>query len=96
MTLSSYISCALTHTSVLQQHSGLNKNQRLTNNTPHRYPICSKPTNNGTNFRYLAAQYLIAQHLFNPHNAARSHIYRADGNKETMDTLLDIKIEIFS
>ena len=74
--------------STLQQHSNLQKNQRFNNTCAHRYPLRSQSRTIGTNFKQLAAQHLTAMHLFNPYNYAGFHIYRADGTKETIDSLL--------
>ena len=40
----------------------------------------------GTNFRHLAAQQLLAQHLYNSHGAM--HILNAQGQNMSMDSLL--------
>ena len=84
MILSLHIPYASTSTSVLQQHSSLIKNHRFTNNTPYRYPVCSKSTNNGTNFGHLTAQCLTAQHLFNPYIAAEFYIFRSDEKRRQL------------
>ena len=80
----------------LQQRSSALKNARFNNITAHRYPLRSKtlPTrkhlpslhNKGTNFRNLAAKQLLAQHLF---QANANHIYRENGTKESIDSLLN-------
>ena len=53
----------------------------------HRYSLRSKRTllPTGTNFRSMAAQYLVAEEIFMPRV---NHIFRPDGKKETIDTLL--------
>ena len=74
-------------TSTLLQHSKSTKNTRFNNKNAHRYPLRSHSS--GTNYRHLAAQYLAAQQLFNnPFQHAGFHIFRPDGKKETMDSLL--------
>ena len=77
-----------TPTSVLLQHSKINKNRRFNNHKPHRYPLRSKYIDNtsGTNFRHLAVQHITAQHLF---DYKANHIYKPDGTKEKMDSLLN-------
>ena len=40
--------------------------------------------NNGTNFGHLAAQQLLVQHAFN----YQAHIYKPNGTKETIDSML--------
>ena len=43
----------------------------------------------GTNFRALAADTLLAQHLFdNYFNPKVQHIYKANGKRETVDSVL--------
>ena len=79
-----------TPTSVLQKYSKALKNERFNNNTDHRYPLRSKVTRsathkNGTNFRHLASQQLVAQHICQ--NSAH-HIYHPNGTKQTIYSML--------
>ena len=60
------------------------KNIRYRNDIEHRYPLRSR-VNLGTNFKSLAVNQLVAEQLF---QFRASHIYRPDGKKETIDTLL--------
>ena len=71
-------------TEVLREHSTTPRRLRFQNSPTHKYSLRSQ-TNTGTNFRHLAAQQLVAEHMFQPH---ANHIYRPDGKKETIDTLL--------
>ena len=64
----------------LQTHSNLPKNLRFQNNSQHNYRLRS--TTKSTN-----QPHLIAQHLFNITSAVY-HIFREDGKKETIDSLL--------
>ena len=72
-------------TSVLQQHAKTTKNVRYLQTPTHRYNLRSTTKNYGDNFKHKAADYLLAQHLWQ-HNA--NHIYRTDGTKHTIDSLL--------
>ena len=71
-------------TELLQQRSSTPRRLRFHNEPQHKYSLRSQ-TNNGTNFRHLAVQQLVAEQLFRPQ---ANHIYRPDGKKETIDTLL--------
>ena len=51
-------------TSTLLQKSNLPKNCRFNNTQQHRYHLRSRSRNQGTNFRGLAADTLLAQHIF--------------------------------
>ena len=74
-------------TTTYMQQSTLPRKLKYSSTPSHRYNLRSKRTGqpNGTNFRSLAAQYLVAEHIFRPRV---NHIYRPDGKKETIDTLL--------
>ena len=55
---------------------------------PHEYPLRSRArikNNEGTNFKHLATQQLTAQHMFQD---KAHHIFKVDGNKETIESLL--------
>ena len=67
--------------------STLPQRLRYQSTPKHKYTLRPRKANNtcGTNFRQLAVQYLTAQHLF---QLCTNHIYRPDGKKETIDTLL--------
>ena len=62
----------------LQQHSNLPKNVRFHNEGNHEYNLRSK------------SPALILDHIFQNYHTA-NHIYRDDGKKETIDSLLDGK-----
>ena len=80
-----------TPASTIQHHSQAPKNSRFANKIEHRYPLRSKTcihtstSCRGTNFRHLASQQLLAQHLFQYH---ANHIYRDNGTKELIDSIL--------
>ena len=57
--------------------------QRNTNFKQTRYNLRST----GTNFRSQAAQYLVAQHIFES-TQVMHHIYNDSGKKETLASLL--------
>ena len=72
----------------LQQHSTTPKRVHFCNQPTHDYNLRSRtrlPWNQQQSFRSRATQQLAALHLFQP---TINHIYRPDGKKETMDTLL--------
>ena len=62
----------------LQQHSNLPKNVRFRNDGDHKYNLRSK------------SPALILDHI-SQHHLIANHIYRDDGKKETIDSLLDGK-----
>ena len=92
-----------TPVSVLQQHSKLPKNAQFKNTPRHVYPLRlqqqrlqSIPTfqrlqvharrnSHGTNSCHQAVQQLVASQIFKLH---ANNIYRPDGRKETIDTIL--------
>ena len=57
--------------------------QRNTHFKQSRYNLRSS----GTNFRSQAAQYLVAQHIFQT-TQVMHHIYNGNGKKETLASLL--------
>ena len=72
----------------LQQHSTTPQRVRIRNEPTHKYNLRSRttlPWNDQQSFRSRATQQLVAIHLFQP---VVHHIYRPDGKKETIDTLL--------
>ena len=72
----------------LQRRCTTPKRIRFQNRPTHDYNLCSRahlPWNQQQSFRSRATQQLTALHLFQP---TINHIYRPDGKKETMDTLL--------
>ena len=73
--------------SAFKQRSTLPKRVRFRSASTHKYSLRPRSTNvnYGTNFRHLAVQYITAQDMFHLHV---NHIYRPDGKKETIDTLL--------
>ena len=72
--------------STLQIHSKQLRNARFNTNRPHRYPLRSKPQYQQPNYKHLATQQLVAQHLFQP---KAHHIFKEDGSKATIDSLLN-------
>ena len=79
----------------LQLHSKELKSVRFNAKNHHRYPLRSKNNTSplrpstrsmqGTNYKHLAAQQLLAQHIF---QHCANHIYNTSGKKETIDTML--------
>jgi len=70
----------------LHHPSNLPKNLRFNNTKEHKYNLRSKPhliqhTHSNHNDQD------IAEYIFNPH-FSDNHIYKSDGTKETIDTLL--------
>ena len=76
-----------TTTATYLQQTALPTKLKYPHTPTHRYQLRSKRTTQpqGTNFRSMAAQYLVTEHIFKPRV---NHIYRPDGKKETIDTLL--------
>ena len=67
----------------LQQHSKALKTPRFRNTVDHSYPLRLK----GTNFKHLAAQCLLAQHMF---QHTEHHIFRPNRTKETIKSVLKV------
>ena len=66
-------------TESLLRRSRLPKNCGFNNQQEHRYPLRSQ-RKLGTNFRAAAADYLLAQHIFQTHiEPAIHHVYKKDG-----------------
>ena len=70
-------------TSLLQQRQGP-KNVRYHNEPTHTYKLRSQ-VKHGTNFSNMAVNQIVAEQTF---QLRANHIYRPDGRKETIDTLL--------
>lgn len=70
----------------LLQPSNLPKNLRFRNTKEHKYNLCSKPHLIQHTYSQFN-DYDIAEYIFDPHFFV-NHIYKADGTKETIDTLL--------
>ena len=64
----------------LQQHSNLPRNLRFKNQVDHKYRLRSK-------VHTIPPDSAEAERMFNPHHAV-NHIYRPNGKKETIDSLL--------
>ena len=62
-----------------------NEKQQQTKHVNHRYPLRSLWKPPGTNFRQRAIDAFVAQNIFQPQV---NHIYRPNGTKESIDTLL--------
>ena len=73
--------------SLLQEHSTDPKRIRFRNTPTHQYNLRKRTRlpSLGTNFRSLAVQQLKAEEMF---TMRVNHIYRPDGKKETIDSLL--------
>ena len=72
-------------TSKLLQRSNLPKNCRFNNQIKNRYPLRSKFTSLGTNFKPQAADVLLAQHIFErKHQPYLMHVYRPDEKKKLL------------
>ena len=78
-----------TPTSTLLTRSKLPKNCRYNNALQHKYALCYFSRNSGTNFKGLAADNLLAQHIFQQQTSPMiNHIFKEDGTKETLESLL--------
>ena len=62
-----------------------NKIQRDTAEPNKNYNLCPRPPRNYTNFRHLAAQQLLVQHIFS--TPAVNHIFDSNGKKQSIDKL---------
>ena len=75
--------------STLLQPSTKPKNTRFHTTTDHRYPLRSRWKSEGTNFKGNDNNTILSQHLFASYITPQlNHIYREDGKRETIDSLI--------